>query len=138
MTKVRSTESNILSDYKFHLFILKHVFENNRGFSECQTLGECCDGLAMQSVVSSSGNSFTFQPNVPEGYAASLEIMTKQRPSKPKGCQITVATFFFLNNYEFRGSCKAYTGKTVYLISSLPLWLCFRQLYVTTVQQCFI
>lgn len=85
-----------MSDYKFHLFILKHVFKNNRGFSEFQTLGGSCDVLAMQSVVSSSGNSFTFQPNVPEGCAASLEIMTKQSPSKPKSCQITVATFSLL------------------------------------------
>lgn len=79
----------------------------------------------MQSMVSSSGNSFKFQPNVPEGYAKSLENMTKQSSFKLNGCQIRVA--ILENNYGFR-SCKNYTGRLGYPTSSFPLWLYFMQL----------
>ena len=47
--------------------------KNNGGLSKFQTLREYSDGLVVQSMVSSSGNSFKFQPNVPEGYTKSLE-----------------------------------------------------------------
>ena len=68
--------------------------KNSGGLSKFQTLREYSDGLVVQSMVSSSGNSFKFQPNVPEGYTKSLENMTKAKFSKLNGCQIIVTSSF--------------------------------------------
>lgn len=96
--------------------------------------------LARQSVVSSSGNSFEFQPRVPAGCAASVENITQQSPPKPKGCQIFsrhVLPFLEIITSS-EEVAKLIQGRLLYSISSLPLWLPFRQLYVIIVQPRFI